>query len=309
MFKPKSFIKNTMNKKILVISIISLLAISILSQDVSASVLSASMKNPPQATADLFTLNNTAGIALYHINNAGKVFAANNADFHNSTVAFDSSKILIRNPASTFAYTVTGGAIVANRTLNIPVITTTDTLAVLGLSQTFSSVQSFSSGIQISSGQKINLDGATGNTYVSSPSGVTTYLYANSNLGLNVTAQGSRMYGYVADGSAAFALDAAGSQTLHSLANSTVAWQPFGNSDSYGGLFLVEETAGGREGLFLVSSGGMVLVSQSGTIYGTTANTNGKINVYVSSGIVQIQNLSGSSEFFRVMAIRMQPAL
>ena len=51
------------------------------------------------------------------------------------------SNLLINNPADTFTYTIVGGAITANRQLNIPVITATDTLAVLGLPQTFGAAQ------------------------------------------------------------------------------------------------------------------------------------------------------------------------
>jgi len=59
---------------------------------------------------------------------------------------FQSSGLKIRNPANTFGYTITGGAIAADRILNLPVITTTDTVAVLGLSQTFSGNITVSSG-------------------------------------------------------------------------------------------------------------------------------------------------------------------
>jgi hypothetical protein len=58
---------------------------------------------------------------------------------------FLSSGLKIRNPANTFGYTITGGAIAADRILNLPVITATDTIATLGLSQTFSAAQTFSS--------------------------------------------------------------------------------------------------------------------------------------------------------------------
>jgi hypothetical protein len=58
---------------------------------------------------------------------------------------FLNNTILFRNPANTFSYTLTAGAIVADRTLNLPVTTGTDTLAVLGLAQTFTGVQSFTS--------------------------------------------------------------------------------------------------------------------------------------------------------------------
>ena len=62
----------------------------------------------------------------------------------NKTLTFSTGTILqlrtrldFNNPANTFAYQITPGAIAANRILNIPVITATDTLAVLNLAQTF----------------------------------------------------------------------------------------------------------------------------------------------------------------------------
>jgi cytoskeletal protein CcmA (bactofilin family) len=59
---------------------------------------------------------------------------------------FLSSGLKIRNVANTFQYSITGGAITANRTLNIPVITGTDTLATLGLTQTFTGTTNTFSG-------------------------------------------------------------------------------------------------------------------------------------------------------------------
>lgn len=143
MFKRKSIGKNTMKKQIIIFSIMSLLSVSILSQDVSASILSASDKNAPIG-ADLLTLNNTSKTPLFWVNSNGKLFAASNADFHNSTSVFDSSKFCIRNPASTFTTCITNGANVANRTLNWPVLSGTDTLATLGVNNAFSGSNSFS---------------------------------------------------------------------------------------------------------------------------------------------------------------------
>ena len=60
---------------------------------------------------------------------------------------FNDQTLLFRNPANTFSYTLVHGAIAANRQLNLPVITATDTLAVLGLAQTFSAAQTFSNQI------------------------------------------------------------------------------------------------------------------------------------------------------------------
>jgi hypothetical protein len=50
------------------------------------------------------------------------------------------------NPANTFYYTLTTGAIAATHALNLPVITADDTVAVLGLAETFSASITFSGG-------------------------------------------------------------------------------------------------------------------------------------------------------------------
>lgn len=50
---------------------------------------------------------------------------------------FGSNNLIIRNPASTFTTTLAGGAVTANQTLNMPAIAATDTIATLGLGQTF----------------------------------------------------------------------------------------------------------------------------------------------------------------------------
>ena len=60
-----------------------------------------------------------------------------------NSVLVSSSGLTVRNPANTFSYTITGGAIAAARTLNLPVITATDTLASLGLAQTFTGAITF----------------------------------------------------------------------------------------------------------------------------------------------------------------------
>jgi len=65
---------------------------------------------------------------------------------------FLSSGLKIRNPANTFNYTITGGAIAGDRTLNLPVTTITDTLAVLSTSQTFSASQTFNGDTTMNGG-------------------------------------------------------------------------------------------------------------------------------------------------------------
>lgn len=60
---------------------------------------------------------------------------------------FNSSILAVRNPANTFSYTIVASAIVAARNLTIPLLDADDTLAVLGLAQTFTPLQTFSAGI------------------------------------------------------------------------------------------------------------------------------------------------------------------
>jgi hypothetical protein len=63
---------------------------------------------------------------------------------------FLSSGLKIRNAANNAQYNITGGAIAADRTLNLPAIATTDTVATLGLTQTFTGSNTFSGFFSLS---------------------------------------------------------------------------------------------------------------------------------------------------------------
>ena len=69
---------------------------------------------------------------------------------------FSSSTILINNPAATFAYTLVTSAITATRNLTLPLITANDTVAVLGLAQTFSTAQTFTASPVLNGGATIS---------------------------------------------------------------------------------------------------------------------------------------------------------
>lgn len=60
-------------------------------------------------------------------------------------IELETAVFKIRNPADTFVYDILPAAIGANRTLTLPLITGTDTLAVLGLAQTFTTEQTYCS--------------------------------------------------------------------------------------------------------------------------------------------------------------------
>ncbi len=62
---------------------------------------------------------------------------------------FENGSLFLGNPADTFQYAITGAAITANRVLNLPLITGADTLASLGLAQSFTAVQTMTSPVFI----------------------------------------------------------------------------------------------------------------------------------------------------------------
>lgn len=93
----------------------------------------------------------------------------------------------VRNPANTFDYDVVPAAIVADRQLNLPLITATDTLASLGLAQTFSAIKTFSAipvmsggavgfpAVQVASAVANDLDDYEEGTWTPSVGGTATY--------------------------------------------------------------------------------------------------------------------------------------
>lgn len=91
-----------------------------------------------------------------------------------STAPLLKTTLNINNPANTFKYVITPAAIFADRTLNLPLITGTDTLASLGLSQTFTGAANYIT------------NGTSGGTWYSYASGAGQYL------GINAT--GSKLF-------------------------------------------------------------------------------------------------------------------
>jgi len=75
------------------------------------------------------------------LDKVNKGFSGTDVDDYdiNSDFVFRSGKLNIRNPANTFNYNIVGGAITtSNKTLNLPLLTGTDTFVVTGLAQTLS---------------------------------------------------------------------------------------------------------------------------------------------------------------------------
>lgn len=105
-------------------------------------------------------------------------------------------------------------------------------------------------------------------------------------------------------GSALFAMDGTVSGAGLTIANNATA-TPFGNTNNFGGLLLVADTTvTGVCAMFLVGAS-IALVSQSsGSPFTTTSGTASKINVYLNSGVLTIENKNGSSITFNVLGFR-----
>lgn len=80
-----------------------------------------------------------------------------------NTIKHSNTGTIIRNPLGTFATTIAGGAVTANRTINTPVVTGTDTMATLGLAQTYTAQQTFGTATTVG---KLVVAGATSGTTV-----------------------------------------------------------------------------------------------------------------------------------------------
>ena len=66
-------------------------------------------------------------------------------------VSSTAGTIVLRNASNAFTTTIVPGAVTASRQLNLPIITATDTVAVLGLAQTFSGNKTFSGTVSCGS--------------------------------------------------------------------------------------------------------------------------------------------------------------
>ena len=122
------------------------LAGSIVNADVNASAAIAYSKLNLGTSIVNADINASAAIAKSKISTSGTwatsdlpatVMYTDGTQTVTVAKTYNDTTLLFRNPADTFSYTVKAGAITAARQLNLPVITGTDTLATLGLAQTF----------------------------------------------------------------------------------------------------------------------------------------------------------------------------
>lgn len=75
----------------------------------------------------------------------GDIVFLDSVDTITGAKTFATSTLKQNNPAGTFAYTIVPSAIAAARNLTLPLLTADDTVAVLGLAQTFTAAKTFTS--------------------------------------------------------------------------------------------------------------------------------------------------------------------
>lgn len=106
------------------------------------------------------------------------------------------------------------------------------------------------------------------------------------------------------NGTARFAIDASGTGSSLTIA-STAQATPFSNANVFAGLIIIQEIGStGWTAMFLTGGAGIVELADISGQYTVTAGNAGTTNVYLSSGIVVIQNLSGASRTYNVVAVR-----
>jgi hypothetical protein len=110
----------------------------------TTATIESAIANAPNTFTDL----NVTGISTLGVTSATNLTAQQLNVSGIST--FQSSNLKIRNPANTFEYSILGSAIVADRTLTIPLVGAADTIAVLNTAQTFTAAQTFTSTLTLS---------------------------------------------------------------------------------------------------------------------------------------------------------------
>ena len=99
------------------------------------------------ATVGVIRLGNTELVAWRNFGNTADitlgVSASDELELNGAPLVLEDNGLKLENPAGTFNYTIQAAEIIDNRILNLPLITATDTLAVLGLAQTFTALQTF----------------------------------------------------------------------------------------------------------------------------------------------------------------------
>lgn len=123
---------------------------------------------------------------------------------------------------------------------------------------------------------------------------------------LAVTGASTLSGGYIApssNGSAVFAIDSSAGSSTTLAQNGTMT--PFGNANNFAGLVMITNTTNRAVGLFLVGSGIVMLSDSSGNTYSASSGTASRINVFLNSNVVTVNNTIAANRTVIVTGIRL----
>jgi hypothetical protein len=110
--------------------------------------------------------------------------------FVNDVGIFSSSSLIVANQSGTYGYIIAGDEITDNYTLKFPIITSDTGIAVTGIAQTFTALQTFNNGIQVGIITATSINFASG--------GVLGDLYTDGGIGIGLKASPANYYAVVA---------------------------------------------------------------------------------------------------------------
>lgn len=140
-----------------------------------------------QTTTQQLNFPNITGTDTLATLGLAQTFTGANTHSGLNAMLVSSSGLTVRNPANTFKYTITAAAIVADRTLNLPLITGTSTLACLDIQQSFSQLQIFTA-IRATTSLSVNAVSSSANLFVVG-NNASNGVYRSTNAGADITPQ------------------------------------------------------------------------------------------------------------------------
>lgn len=193
----------------------------------------------------------------------------------------------IRNPANTFSYTFVAAAIAANRSLTLPLITGTDTLACLGLAQAFSAEINLTKN-----GASVFSVGTTSFAYRTTNGGSGSSYQTVFNVDNSASTAGAQAFGFRTVDGFVFSVGNGTRQIARAMLQVINLVNTAGSE--VGDLGFYVKASGAAAGLVLtLSSGSLTVADPYNFVFGTSTgtklgtSTSQKIGIWNATPIVQ----------------------
>jgi len=193
---------------------------------------------------------------------------------------FDSSDLLVFNPAKTFKYTIVASAIGGNYNLTLPPITGNDTLAALATAESWTATQTFGTNISFMGAQLSGSTVANGLLYYNGSNWIAQAL-ANGN---GITVSGTTITAVI--NGTTLSLGASGLSLNLSNANLWSAVQTFGNNISFGGATLNVTSLTTGNILQYNGTNWVNVTAASIAVVSSVSNSDGSLSISPTTGAV-----------------------